>query len=420
MTPAAQTTLDLSFSECRPPIGTSCTGADAPAALSCDDIRLEFHDDLLPLERPWRAFQAAADGTAFQTFEWLSTWQKHIGLREGARPAVVIGRGARGDMLFLLPFALGRRSFGRELTWLGSDLCDYNGPLLAPEYSRAVAPPQSVLLMRRVFESLRRDRRFAHDVVRLEKMTGAVGAQSNPLLALPITLHPSGAYRVTLGTDWETFYRDKRSSATRQRDRAKRKKLAQFGDVRIVHPVEDDDILATFDTLVAQKAASFARMGVGNIFARPGYLEFYRALATDPATRHLVHISRLQVGEESGAVNLGLVFRDRYYYVLASYADNEATRFGPGAAHLRDIMQYAIERGIGVFDFTVGDESYKLDWSEQDQLYDYIVGVTPVGSVAAAILRRKAALKRQIKQSPALWNVARKARELIGLFKRKS
>jgi CelD/BcsL family acetyltransferase involved in cellulose biosynthesis len=417
MTPAAQAAFDLSFSEQSSALGASRTNGDAPRPLSCDDVRLEIHDDLLPIERFWRAFQAGADGTAFQSFEWLSTWQRHIGRREGVRPVVVIGRDADGGVLFLLPFALSSRGFGRELTWLGTDLCDYNGPLLAPEYSRIIAPAQSALLMRRVFESLRQDPRFAHDLIRLEKMTGAVATQPNPLLALPTMLHPSGAYRVALGADWEAFYREKRSSATRQRDRAKRKKLAQFGDVRIVHPVEDDDILATFDALVAQKAASFARMGVHNIFARPGYLEFYRALATDPATRHLVHISRLQVGEENDAVNLGLVFRNRYYYVLASYADNEATRFGPGAAHLRDIMQYAIERGIKVFDFTVGDESYKLDWSEQDQLYDYIAGVTPVGRVAAALLRRKAAFKRRIKQSPTLWNVARRARELIGRFK---
>jgi CelD/BcsL family acetyltransferase involved in cellulose biosynthesis len=417
MTPAAQAALDLSFSEQPSSIGVSRTNGGAPTLLSCDDVRLELYDDLVPLERLWRVFQAQADGTAFQSFEWLSTWHRHIGRREGARPVVVIGRGVSDDVLFLLPLALSSRSFGRELTWLGSDLCDYNGPFLAPEYSRIIPPAQSALLMRRVFGLLRQDRRFTHDLIRLEKMTEAVGAQPNPLLALPTTLHPSGAYRVMLGTDWETFYREKRSSATRQRDRAKRRKLSQLGDVRIVHPVDDNDILATLDALVAQKAASFARMGVRNIFARPGYLGFYRALATDPATRHVVHVSRLQVGEESGAVNLGLVFRDRYYYVLASYADSEATRFGPGAAHLRDIMQYAIGCGIKVFDFTVGDESYKLDWSEQDKLYDHIAGVTPLGRATAALLRRKAALKRQVKQSPALWNVAYKARELIGRLK---
>lgn len=420
MTTAAQATLDLSFeAEQQSPAAVSRVNGDAPAAVSCNDIYLELHDDLLPLERLWREFQSGADGTVFQTFEWLSTWQRCIGRQKGVRPAVVIGRDVNGDTLFLLPLSVIGRGFGRELTWLGSELCDYNGPLLAPHYSRILPPAQSALLMRRAFALLRQDSRFAYDFIRLEKMPALLGAQANPLVSLPVTLHPSGAYRVALGPDWEAFYRDKRSSSTRQRDRAKRKKLTQFGNVRIVHPAQDDDILATLDTLVAQKAASFARMGIRNIFARPGYREFYRALATGPATRHLVHISRLQVGEEADAVNLGLVFRDRYYYVLASYADNEAARFGPGAAHLRDIMQYAIGRRIKIFDFTVGDESYKRDWAEPDKLYDCVAGVTSIGKVAAALLRVKARLKRGVKQTPALWNAACKVRELIGRMRPK-
>ena len=92
-------------------------------------------------------------------------------------------------------------------------------------------------------------------------------------------------------------------------------------------------------------------MGVGNLFARPGYAEFFRALATDPATRHLVHVSRLDVGATAAAVNLGLTYRDCYYHLLASYDDGELSRFGPGAAHLHDLLHQAIDRGFKRFRF---------------------------------------------------------------------
>ena len=69
-------------------------------------------------------------------------------------------------------------------------------------------------------------------------------------------------------------------------------------------------------------------MGVANLFARPGYAEFYRALATDPATRNLVHVSRLDVGATAAAVNFGLTYRDCYYHMLASYDDGEEPRAG--------------------------------------------------------------------------------------------
>ena len=173
--------------------------------------------------------------------------------------------------------------------------------------------------------------------------------------------------------------------------------------------------MATLDTLMAQKAQAFNRMGIANLFARPGYPEFFRALATDPATRHLAHVSRLDVGTAAAAVNLGLTFRDRYYYLLASYDGGELSRFGPGAAHLHELMRQAIERGFRVFDFTIGDEPYKRDWSDTElTLFDHIAVATLRGALVAMPLLAKRRLKRWIKQTPVLWSVFSRARAAVG------
>jgi CelD/BcsL family acetyltransferase involved in cellulose biosynthesis len=246
-------------------------------------------------------------------------------------------------------------------------------------------------------------------------MPDLVGAQQNPMRYLGCTVNPSGAYLTHLTGDWDAFYTAARSSATRRRDRTKRKKLGEFGEIKFVTPAGESDILSSLDILMAQKARSFARMGVGNLFAKPGYADFYRALASDPATRSLVHISRLDVGAAAAAVNLALVHRGRYYHLLASYSDCELSRFGPGAAHLHDLMHYAIDRGCTIFDFTIGDERYKRDWCDTElMLYDYIAPVTWRGALVAAPKLAAQRLKRWIKQTPFLWAIASKAREILG------
>src|SRR5690242_1018132 len=64
--------------------------------------------DLAEVEQDWLAFEAEADGTAFQTFAWLSAWQRTIGVACGTKPVIVVGR--RFDRtLFLLPLAIVRR-----------------------------------------------------------------------------------------------------------------------------------------------------------------------------------------------------------------------------------------------------------------------------------------------------------------------
>ena len=163
-----------------------------------------------------------------------------------------------------------------------------------------------------------------------------------------------------------------------------------------------------------QKACWFASNGVTNRFARPGYAEFYRALATDEATSHLVHVSRLDVGSTVAAVNLGLTFRDHYYHVLASYCDGELSRFGPGAAHLRELMCQASNRGFRIFDFTIGDEPYKREWCDtQLKLYDCFSAATARGALVVLPVLAVRRLKRWIKQTPILWNAFGKGRKLL-------
>lgn len=378
-------------------------------------LRLAVHESLAAIEQDWRAFEQIADGTVFQSFDWLSTWQRHIGSVSGVVPAVVTGRDDRGQLLFLLPLAIETHGFARRLTWLGTALCDYNGPLLAPDFSKRVGPSEFSRQWSEIMLRLQGHPRLRFDVVDLDKMQDTVGAQQNPFMALGAWPHADNAYATPLGVDWETFYHAKRSSSTRRRDRTKRKKLAECGEVRFVNPDGVDDLAATLGTLIEQKSQSFAAMGVGNIFERPGHHAFYDTLATDPALRGVVHVSRLDVGAQTVAANLGLVFRGRYYHLLASYDGGELSKFGPGAAHMHDLMRAAIERGCSAFDFTIGDERYKAEWCDgQITLYDHVRPVTLRGVVAAAWIFAVGRAKRCIKQTPALWNAAYKLRTFIG------
>src|SRR5450631_1542617 len=394
------------------------TQARSPAA-ALGDIRITVHEDLSAIEQDWRAFEPHADCTVFQNFDWLATWQRLIGVRNGVRPAIVVGRDGTGTILFLLPLAVSSAGLARELTWLGSELCDYNAPLLAATFSARIDAKHFMALWETIARCLQDNPRPHYDFIKLEKMPETVGAQQNPMRYLGGTMTPSGAYLTHLTGDWETFYVAKRSSATRRRDRTKRKRLGELGEVKFVNPASDGEILRALDTLMAQKARSFARMGVGNLFAKPGNAEFYRALASDPATRHLVHVSRLDVGATAAAVNLGLIYRDCYYHLLASYDDGDVSRFGPGAAHLHDLLHYAIERGLHIFDFTIGDERYKRDWCDTElKLYDYIAPATWRGALVAMPMLAALRLKRWIKQTPVLWNAFSAARAFIGSLAR--
>lgn len=377
----------------------------APAASAAfADIEVQLFGDLAGIDAEWKAFERQADCTVFQTYGWLSKWQQHIGTRTGTSPAIVFGRDAGGNLCFIMQLAIERRGPIRRLTWLGSELCDYNAPLLAGNFSQRVEPARFVGLWNEIVGLLRGQAQFGFDLIDLQKMPETVGAQRNPFLSLSTQPHPSGAYIATLADDWEKFYAAKRSSSTRKRERRQLRHLAEHGEVRFVDVQEPKDIARTLNELIAQKSRAFARMGVENIFARPGYREFFLDVATDHNVGALTHVSRLDVGAISAAANLGLTFRDCYYLVLSSYHDGELARFGPGRAHLHELMRHAIQRGFARFDFTVGDEGYKRDWSDTElRLYDYLAAETVAGWLVVALTSAYRRTKRVIKQSPILW-----------------
>ena len=407
--------LPLSFS---PPL--SVAGSPGAASSSGSGVELQVYGDLSEVEREWKAFERQADRTVFQSFDWLAAWQRHVGTHRGSVPAIVLGRDGDGELLFILQMAIETRRLARRLTWLGSSLCDYNAPLLAENFSDRVSAERFALAWRDVVEFLQANPRFRFDLIDLQKMPETIGLQRNPFLDLQILAHPSGAYVADLGRDWDAFYAGKRSSSTRKKERRQLKHLCEHGEVRFVEAEDGDDIARTLATLMGQKSRAFARMGVEDFFARPGYRDFFLAIATDPGMRELIHVSRLDVGATTVATSVGLKFRDCYYLILSSYDDGELSRFGPGRAHLHELLRHAIDGRFRQFDFTVGDEPYKRDWSDIElELYDYLAAATIRGSMVAALTTAYRRTKRFIKQSPTLWPAFSKARALAGLLSKR-
>jgi CelD/BcsL family acetyltransferase involved in cellulose biosynthesis len=380
------------------------------------DLGLRIHSDLSTVESEWRSFERLSDCTAFQTFDWLAAWQRQIGERGGVIPAIVVGRFDDGKTAFILPLAVVPQRLTRRLCWLGQGQCDYNAPLLARDFSQRVTPERFLAAWQEIRRRLQRDPLLRHDWIKLEQMPQTVGAQNNPFTYLGVAPNPSGAHLTQLGGDWKNFYTEKRSSATRRRDRAKLRHMSRYGDIRFLTSADADDGRRTLEILMEQKRRALLRMGITDIFAQPGSRDFFFDLASNPKTRHLVHISRIEVGADCAAANFGLVFGDRYYHVLTSFdRDIEVSRYGPGALHLRKLMAYAIGLGLRQFDFTIGDEPYKLEWSDADlKLWDHTAAATWRGWPARRYANVRRRLKRFIKQTPFAWRLVYRVRAAIG------
>lgn len=402
------------------PTRSTATGSRASKCMGRNRLNvpmsLSITSDLDSIEDEWRRFEERADCTPFQTFDWLSEWQRSIGDRAGVKPSIVTGRQGDGEPLFILPLAIERDRFCHRCVFLGHLLCDYNGPLLAPEFPSVISTDEIVNWWNIIENFIKTTEGYAYDVLFLTKMPSMIGRQLNPMLALATRPHTDRAYRTSLSSEWQRFYIEKRSSKTRKRDRTKRNGLANNGELRVVTPTDPEERQRTLRILFEQKSTSFAQQGLHDLFDEPGHADFYCSIAAK--ADRLVHISRLDVGSTCGAVNLGLRFRGCYYYILASHVGGQLARFGPGVIHLHELFQYAISQGDRHFDFTVGDHSYKCDWADEElKLYDHVNATTWLGLPAAALITLKPRAKRLLRKLPVLKQLVARRRSVIRFLK---
>jgi len=394
---------------------TQPSSVNSAARMSRSGARLRVYDDLFAVEREWKRLEISAEGTAFQSFDWLAAFIQHVAPSRDIKQAIVCGWDLDGELLFVFPFAIEKKGPIRSLVWLGSDLCDYNAPIFSSESLTKFCADNFDLLWAEVIALLRSDPRYRFDLIDLQKMPDCINGVKNPFVALPVFPHTSSGHLVELGTTWDSFYAAKRSSSTRKRERRQLRQMSDHGEVRFVRMREPAEIETTLETLFRQKSAWFARTGVANIFARPGYRDFFRELATDRGMQDMVHLHRLDIGRAIAATSFGLLWGTRFYLVLSSYTDGDLARFGPGRAHLHELFRFAIENGCTELDLTIGDEPYKFEWSDrQVRLFDHLCAATIRGGPMVVTMKALRQAKGVVKTTPALWSAFVRARALLG------
>jgi len=397
-------------------------GTYAPAESTLDRrsaavpaVRIRVSGSLREVEAAWRTIEAEGRGTVFQTFDFASVWQKSIGVARGVRPAIVLVSGDRGT-LALLPLAVSG-GLVRRLTWLGQEIFDYLGPLLTRDFTQSIPAECFADLWQEIRSLLQQDARFRHDLIDLRRMPEEIGGERNPFVALPVSRHPSNGYVATLRGPWDDFYRDRRSAKARKQDRSKLRRLEELGPVDVFTAEDRATAEQLLNTLFKQKAETFRRKGIGGFVKKPACCAFFRELALGPRTTDMVHLSALRVGPKLAAINLAVEQASRYSLLQVSY-DEEFARFSPGAIHLTELFRRAIDRGLREFDFLVGYQRLKHEWSDREiPLFDHLAPATVRGILPVAAIRLASTAKRYIKQDERRWTTFQNFRARAGALR---
>ena len=382
-----------------------------PATTAPVLARVSVFRSMAEAEPYWRALEnSGAVMSAYQRFDFMTAWQRHLGSAQGVTPAIVVGFDAVNAPLVVLPFGLRRFGELKIAGFLGGKHVNFNLGLWRRDF---VAGAGADVLDRLA-------KAADTDALVLRNQPHEWQGIRNPLSLWPHTKSPSLGHKGQLEPDFEALIAGRLSSSTRRKIRKKGEKLSAAGGMTFARADSDADALRLLDVFFQQKVARMRQIGQTDVFGDPDVQNFLRAAVTRSNGRQPIEIYSLSVGADVIATFAGVCDDERFSAMFNSIEPDRFQTESPGEQSLFQLVRYCCERGLKTFDLGIGEARYKNLFCQDDEpVFDSFVALSPGGRLYVAAARVAQAAKRWIKSRPAVWNGLETARRFsAGLLAR--
>jgi len=363
-------------------------------AFSDFDVRVA--DDLAQFGDLWPRTDNC-DGVrcyAFQCADILQVWCDSIGKARGTRPLFVGVFDEAGAPLLLLPLGIEREGGLRVLRFLDGGVCDYNAPIIF----RPTQMWDRDAVRRLWRELVRKLPRF--DLAMFDKMPTDVCGARNPFAYLDGTPSEPSGHVVNIRSTWQEYAERlpyKRESIIQRR------RLSKLGPVAFIVAESPADRQRILEAMLQQKSRRYLETWGTDGLDRPGYRQYYSGLVERSQWPGPLVLSALEVNGEIVATNWGFLANRRFIGIVMTFEAGAWKRLSPGRILLEDLLKWNFERGNSVFDFGLGDETYKLAYADQTlALCQAAIPVNMIGKIYHSGRRTRAwRLVKRVQRS--LW-----------------
>ena len=145
----------------------------------------------------------------------------------------------------------------------------------------------------------------------------------------------------------------------------KRRRLVRSGPTEFSTLRDAQAITTAFDALRRYRSARFKAIGAPDVLDNEAIFRFYRRMAIEGAQDGSARTECLSLAGEPIAVQFGLVRQDVYSMLMIGLDIARHARLSPGLLAIEDSIRSAIEAGDRVYDFTIGDHPYKLQFGAE-------------------------------------------------------
>jgi CelD/BcsL family acetyltransferase involved in cellulose biosynthesis len=371
--------------------------------------QIDILSDLESAEAAWRCLETAEQlSTAYQRSDFLKCWQREVGLRDDAKPLIVIASDAERRPLLLLPLVLKQSHGVRVASFMGGKHATFNMALWDRSFAVAVEHAD----LHGLLDELRQ--RSAADVLALTQQPLRWRDVQNPLALLPH--QPSVNDCPVLNMEPGAAPSSLISNSFRRRLRAKERKLTKLPGYRHHLATEDAEIDHLLEWFFRTKPLRMAQQGLPNVFAERGVEAFIRkaCLTRRFGEGRVIDMHALECDEEIIALYAGVADGWRFSMMFNTYTLSDHSRYSPGLILIRNIVDHYAARGYRALDLGIGADDYKhLFCKAGEPIFDSFIPLTSRGRLAAAGMSALACGKHLVKHNQALFRLAQGVRKAL-------
>jgi CelD/BcsL family acetyltransferase involved in cellulose biosynthesis len=328
-------------------------------------VELKFENDLSNghLCDSWNEILAQTACANIQlTYEWLSSWWQVFGDDERLSLITVTDSGKTiGIAPLFISTVIDKAGFElRKLTFIGDGLTDYHDLLIADERRKEVLQNLVDFIVngKEKWDAIHL-RNIRSDSPNLPILRAAL---KNTLLRYVERINIRSPY-ISIGRNWSGYY-DGLSKNIRSDIRRRLNCMSRLGKTEFVRLHKIDDIANTLNIIKSIHIKCRQAKGEISWYTDEKRVRFVSLVLKRFSDRKWLDLVLLKLNDRIVAYYLGFVYDSIVYFWNTGF-DPEFSKVSPGKLLLHDWIKDSFKAGYKEFDFMVGEESYKSQWTSQ-------------------------------------------------------
>ena len=351
----------------------------------------EFNSNLQAI---WEKLEILSNVYVFQKYSWCKYWYEIF--QQKYEPNIVVV--FKNEIpLAIFPLCINNSGYVKKLQFIGGEQADYLSPIFEPDYIMPVGKWNEIL----------KKLKPKYDIVLFYKIPEHIKFKQNYFINTISAKKNGSSFGIILPENISQ-YENSLKSKFKNDNRRNLRRLKENGEISFKIISTENNNLIDFKNNIAialeQKSRRLKNHLGNKIFENNLVKDFYENSYLLGDSNFQVEFSTLSVNNELVASHWGFIEHDWFYYLLPTMAGKNWYKYSCGKLLNNYLIEQSISKGHKYFDFTIGDESYKKNWCNNEmKLFSYNTSGSFLGFIFLFYLNLIDSLKKN-KSVRSFWH----------------